>query len=61
MHVLLLNGGLYGLRTVSIIAAFPFMLIMVLRESEREEERLAKLESHPATPEEAEIGKQEES
>jgi len=91
--VLLLSGGLYGLRTVSIIAAFPFMLIMVLmtislykdlalefgrrekkefllttrienmllRESEREEERLAKLESHPDTPEEAEIGKQEDS
>ncbi|MBN1615057.1 MAG: BCCT family transporter [Deltaproteobacteria bacterium] len=28
--VLLLSGGLYGLRTVSIIAAFPFMLLMVL-------------------------------
>ncbi len=28
--VLLLTGGLYGLRTVSIIAAFPFMLLMVL-------------------------------
>lgn len=28
--VLLLSGGLYGLRTVSIIAAFPFMLIMIL-------------------------------
>lgn len=27
---LLLSGGLYGLRTVSIIAAFPFMLLMVL-------------------------------
>ncbi len=91
--VLLLSGGLYGLRTVSIIAAFPFMLIMVLmtislykdlalefrrlekkelllttrienmllRESEREEERLAKLESHPDTSEEAEIEDQEES
>ena len=91
--VLLLSGGLYGLRTISIIAAFPFMLIMVLmtislykdltlefkrrekkdlllttriesmllRESEREEERLAKLESHPVTPEEAEIEEQEES
>jgi len=85
--VLLLSGGLYGLRTVSIIAAFPFMLIMVLmtislykdltlefsrrekkelllttrlenlllRESEHEEERLAKLESHPITPETTEI------
>jgi glycine betaine transporter len=91
--VLLLSGGLYGLRTVSIIAAFPFMLIMILmtislykdlalefrrrekkdlllatrienmlfRESEREEERLAKLESHPATPEEAGIKEKEES
>jgi glycine betaine transporter len=28
--VLLLSGGLYGLRTVSIIAAFPFMLLMIL-------------------------------
>ncbi len=28
--VLLLSGGLEGLRTVSIIAAFPFMLLMVL-------------------------------
>ena len=28
--VLLLTGGLNGLRTVSIIAAFPFMLLMVL-------------------------------
>lgn len=28
--VLLLSGGLFGLRTVSIIAAFPFMLLMVL-------------------------------
>lgn len=28
--VLLLSGGLYGLRTLSIIAAFPFMLLMVL-------------------------------
>ncbi len=28
--VLLLSGGLNGLRTVSIIAAFPFMLLMVL-------------------------------
>lgn len=28
--VLLLSGGLMGLRTVSIIAAFPFMLLMVL-------------------------------
>lgn len=28
--VLLLSGGLDGLRTVSIIAAFPFMLLMVL-------------------------------
>lgn len=28
--VLLLSGGLYGLQTVSIIAAFPFMLLMVL-------------------------------
>ena len=27
--VLLLSGGLYGLRTLSIIAAFPFMLLMV--------------------------------
>ncbi|MDA3807890.1 MAG: BCCT family transporter [Thiomicrorhabdus sp.] len=91
--VLLLSGGLLGLRTVSIIAAFPFMLIMVLmtislykdlalefrlrekkdlllatrienmlyRESEREEERLAELESHPDIPEEAEIEEEEES
>jgi glycine betaine transporter len=28
--VLLLTGGLEGLRTVSIIAAFPFMLLMIL-------------------------------
>jgi len=28
--VLLLSGGLYGLRTLSIIAAFPFMLLTVL-------------------------------
>jgi len=28
--VLLLSGGLYALRTISIIAAFPFMLLMVL-------------------------------
>lgn len=28
--VLLLSGGLYGLQTVSIIAAFPFMLVMVV-------------------------------
>jgi len=28
--VLLLSGGLQGLRTVSIIAAFPFMILMVL-------------------------------
>lgn len=28
--VLLLSGGLYGLQTVSIISAFPFMLLMVL-------------------------------
>ncbi|MGM0577728.1 MAG: BCCT family transporter [Myxococcota bacterium] len=28
--VLLLSGGLQGLRTVSIIAAFPFMLLMIL-------------------------------
>ena len=28
--VLLLSGGLEGLRTVSIIAAFPFMILMVL-------------------------------
>lgn len=28
--VLLLSGGLYGLRTVSIVAAFPFMLLMVM-------------------------------
>ncbi|WVM89898.1 BCCT family transporter [Halopseudomonas pachastrellae] len=28
--VLLLTGGLNGLRTVSIIAAFPFMLLMLL-------------------------------
>jgi glycine betaine transporter len=28
--VLLLSGGLYALQTVSIIAAFPFMLLMVL-------------------------------
>jgi len=28
--VLLLSGGLLGLRTVSIVAAFPFMLLMVL-------------------------------
>ncbi|MGQ9424341.1 BCCT family transporter [Gilvimarinus sp. F26214L] len=28
--VLLLSGGLEGLRTVSIIAAFPFMLVMLL-------------------------------
>lgn len=28
--VLLLSGGLNGLQTVSIIAAFPFMLLMVL-------------------------------
>ncbi|MBA1147198.1 BCCT family transporter [Ectothiorhodospiraceae bacterium WFHF3C12] len=81
--VLLLSGGLYGLRTVSIIAAFPFMLLMVvmayslyrdlaqesrrmaekelllreriermlLRESEKEAERLAEEEIHPTTPE----------
>jgi len=28
--VLLLSGGLYGLRTLSILAAFPFMLLMIL-------------------------------
>ena len=28
--VLLLSGGLYGLQTVSIIAAFPFMILMIL-------------------------------
>lgn len=28
--VLLLSGGLLGLRTVSILAAFPFMLLMIL-------------------------------
>jgi glycine betaine transporter len=28
--VLLLSGGLLGLRTVSIVTAFPFMLLMVL-------------------------------
>ncbi|MFI9651377.1 BCCT family transporter [Guyparkeria halopsychrophila] len=28
--VLLLSGGLEGLRTVSIVAAFPFMLLMIL-------------------------------
>jgi glycine betaine transporter len=28
--VLLMSGGLYGLRTLSIIAAFPFMLLMIL-------------------------------
>lgn len=28
--VLLLSGGLVGLRTISIIAAFPFMLLMIL-------------------------------
>jgi len=28
--VLLLSGGLYGLRTLSILAAFPFMLLMLL-------------------------------
>lgn len=81
--VLLLSGGLYGLRTVSIIAAFPFMLLMVLmafslhkdltleirrgeekerllrtriehwlmRESEREAERLAQEQIHPTAPE----------
>ncbi len=27
---LLLSGGLYGLQTVSIIAAFPFMILMIL-------------------------------
>ena len=46
---LLLSGGLLGLRTVSIVAAFPFMLLMVLMayslyldlalESRRREER----------------------
>ncbi|MEH6784910.1 MAG: BCCT family transporter [Alcanivorax jadensis] len=80
---LLLSGGLLGLRTVSIVAAFPFMLLMVLmayslykdlalesrrreerdkllnerierlllRESEREAERLAAEETHPTAPE----------
>ena len=80
---LLLSGGLLGLRTVSIVAAFPFMLLMVLmayslyldlalesrrreerdkllnerierlllRESEREAERLAAEEIHPSAPE----------
>ncbi len=28
--VLLFSGGLYGLRTLSILAAFPFMLLMLL-------------------------------
>ncbi|MGB7757762.1 MAG: BCCT family transporter [Salinisphaera sp.] len=80
--VLLLGGGLQGLRTVSIIAAFPFMILMVLmafalhrdltlefrqrkeknkllqqrienlllRESEREAQRIAAEEVHPTAP-----------
>jgi hypothetical protein len=34
---------------------------MLLRESERKEERQAKLESHPVTPEEAETEEEKES
>ncbi len=80
--VLLISGGLEGLRTVSIIAAFPFMILMVLmafalhrdltlefwhreeqdkllrqrvealllRESEREAQRVAEEEIHPSAP-----------
>jgi len=82
--VLLFSGGLYGLRTLSILAAFPFMLLMVLmavslhrdlrqelwrreekqqllherveklllRESEREAQRLKEEQAHPTAPEE---------
>ncbi|HZJ81358.1 MAG TPA: BCCT family transporter [Guyparkeria sp.] len=80
--VLLLSGGLEGLQTVAIIAAFPFMILMVLmaaalyrdltrefwqrgeqekllrqrvealllRESEREAQRIAAEEIHPPAP-----------
>mgnify|MGYP003632219661 CR=1 FL=1 len=72
--VLLLSGGLLGLRTVSIVTAFPFMLLMVLMayslyrdlslESQRREDRdkllHERIESMLLRESERELARQEE-